>query len=129
MRVWLLQVRNMIIKLLIPIAVFVITLVVIHCIGLWYSPDLHLYPAITRCRCCNCRIWAWQNYERREFNVKAENPDHIAVSVGMSGLVHCSCKEIPETTVKITSNSISIPTLGAKEAIGVSIPIRESVKK
>jgi len=115
----------MIIKISILVVIFVVTLVGIHCVGLWFSPDLHLYPAITRCRCCNRRIWVWQSYERRNFNVKTENPENINVVVGMSGLVHCGCKEIPETTVTITSRSISTSVLEAKEAIDVSIPVKE----
>lgn len=85
-------------------------------------PDLHCFPAVTRCRLCGDRVWAWQSYERRDYNVKADNPKHLPMVVEMSGLVHCSCEGIPEATATITSNGVKTPFLGAKETMGITVP-------
>ncbi len=88
---------------------------------LWLNPDLHTYPAITRCRLCGDRIWVWQSYERRDYKVTTENVEHLPMMVEMSGLVHCDCKGTPEARAKITSKGVSTPVLGAKETMSVSI--------
>jgi len=102
----------------------VISLVVLSANGLilYLNPDMHVYPAVTRCRLCGDRVWAWQNYERRDYKVKAENLEHLPMTVEMSGLVHCSCKGTPEATAKITSKGVSTPVLGAKEIMGITVP-------
>jgi hypothetical protein len=102
----------------------VISLVVLLANGLilWINPDMHCYPAVTRCRLCGDRVWSWQSYERRDYKVKADNPEHVQMTVEMSGLVHCGCEGIPEATAKITSKGVSTPTLGAKETMGITVP-------
>lgn len=89
---------------------------------LWMMPDLHCYPAVTRCRLCGDRVWSWQSYERRDYKVTVDNPDHVSMGVEMSGLVHCSCKGTPEATAKITSKGVTTPFLGAKETMGITVP-------
>jgi hypothetical protein len=102
----------------------VISLVVLAANGviLYLNPDMHCYPAVTRCRLCGDRVWAWQSYDRRDYKVTVDNPDHVLMGVEMSGLVHCSCKGIPEATAKITSKGVSTPVLGAKETMGITVP-------
>ena len=70
---------------------------------LYRDPDLSIWPAVTRCRICEHRIWVWQNYEERSFSIKLNNPDHLMMSVGMGGLVHKNCTGTPdagEVTIK-----------------------------
>jgi hypothetical protein len=50
------------------------------------------WPAVTQCRICNKTVWAWQNYERREFTV---NNTGNFIEMSASGLVHKHCKGNP----------------------------------
>lgn len=69
---------------------------------LHYDQDIHVWPAVTRCRICEQRVWIWQAYERRNFTVELDNKDHIAASLSMNGIVHASCEGSPRVPVKIT---------------------------
>jgi len=89
---------------------------------LWFNPDIHCLPAISRCRLCGHRIWAWQSYERRNYKVTTDNPEHLPMIVEMTGLVHCDCKGTPETKAKVTTKGVAIPELGTKETMAVSVP-------
>jgi hypothetical protein len=97
-------------------------IVMTNVVFLIVMPDLHCYPAVTRCRLCGDRVWTWQSYERRDYKVKADNPEHLSMTVEMSGLVHCDCEGTPEATAKITSKGVSTPVLGAKEIMGITVP-------
>lgn len=70
-------------------------------IPLLADPKFCGFPAVTICRICDHRVWAWQNYERRNFAVAFDNPDGIAAHVGMSGIVHRTCKGTPKVEIGI----------------------------
>jgi len=52
----------------------------------------HLWPAINRCRICEKRIFAWQKYQWREFNVLLYNPQKFPIKISASGIVHYHCE-------------------------------------
>lgn len=55
--------------------------------------DFYGFPAKTQCRICSKTVWAWQDYERREFIV--ENTGNFSAIASASGLVHNHCKGNP----------------------------------
>jgi hypothetical protein len=122
--------RIYVIKFLILAVCILVGIVIGKAALLWFDPNWHGYPAITRCEICGKRIWAWQDYERRQFKVHLDNPTGCCVSVRMSGLVHCNCQGIVEREVKIwdiVNNAIRVTTsqLGVKELIEVDMPVEE----
>lgn len=75
----------------------------------WLAVDKDYYgwPAVTKCRICDKTVWEWQAYDRRQIPVQLENKRSdegtlgLAVSCGMTGLMHTSCKGLPQA-VKVT---------------------------
>ncbi len=98
----------------------VIVVVCTRSLLLWYRPDLHVFPSITRCRLCNKRIWIWQSYERREFKIQPMNPENVPLVIKMSGLVHCKCKGLPECKVIVTPNGVSTSSIDVEENLDVT---------
>ena len=59
--------------------------------------DYHGWPAVTRCGICDHRVWIWQDYERREWKPKIDNPQGLAVNfTTMSSLLHTGCEGTPK---------------------------------
>lgn len=69
----------------------------------WLAVDKDYYgwPAVTKCRICDKTVWVWQSYDRRPIPVQLENEQGLAVSCGMTGLMHVKCKGLPQA-VKVT---------------------------
>lgn len=63
------------------------------------NPGSHPWPAVTRCRLCEQRVYIWQKHERRAYNVDFNNPDRIAAAVSSSGIVHKSCQGTPSIKI------------------------------
>ena len=63
--------------------------------------DYYHWPKLTKCPICEQKIWAWHDYERRQYPVSFENnvdddsPIRI-ISVTKSSLFHKNCKGLPE---------------------------------
>lgn len=79
-------------------------------VHLWWvarDKDYYGWPAVTKCRICDKTVWEWQAYDRRQIPVQLENKRSdegtlgLAVSCGMTGLMHTSCKGLPQA-VKVT---------------------------
>ena len=71
---------------------------------LWWvmtDKDFYGWPAVTKCRICDKTVWEWQSYSRRPIPVELDNAQGVAVSCGMTGLMHDSCKGLPQA-VKVT---------------------------
>lgn len=60
------------------------------------KPDYFPWPAVTRCRICEKRVYVWQKQERRAFNVILDNPQRVACGMSASGIVHTGCKGHPD---------------------------------
>ncbi|PIT88391.1 MAG: hypothetical protein COU29_01215 [Candidatus Magasanikbacteria bacterium CG10_big_fil_rev_8_21_14_0_10_36_32] len=82
------------------LAIFIMVLV-INLIFMHHDQNIHLWPAVTSCRLCEKRIWVWQPHEYREYKLKTDNPDNIAIWCGMSGIVHKNCHGTPEVLISI----------------------------
>jgi hypothetical protein len=65
------------------------------------DPHLHFWPSVTRCQICDKRVFVWQRKERRQFKLKTDNPNNLAVSCKASGVVHKNCKGNPTFEVSI----------------------------
>ncbi len=88
--------------LLIPVIILCIWLG-LNVQAMLVESGLHLWPSITSCRFCEKRIFVWQLHERRNFRVNLDNPNNLAVSVGMSGIIHKNCPGVPNTSVSVNS--------------------------
>ncbi len=58
------------------------------------NPDLHVWPAISRCELCGKRIFAWQKFEYRDYNVQIKSQAYCRIEA--RGLVHMLCEGIPK---------------------------------
>ena len=86
------------------VAIIVIILLgclIINLVFMRRDPHIHLWPAVTSCRLCDKRIWVWQGHEYRQYKVKTDNPDGVAISCGMGGIVHKRCKGTPEVEIGV----------------------------
>lgn len=72
------------------IVLFVVPFAVIG-LHLALDEDWHGFPAVTRCRGCDKRIWEWQQYERRESKPTHASGDVLFVTARMSSLYHVEC--------------------------------------
>lgn len=78
------------------LTLILLSTVIVDIVRMIKDPNFHSWPAVTRCRICDKRVFVWQRRERRAFNVSLDNPDKIATLVGASGIVHKKCKGNPE---------------------------------
>ena len=75
---------------------------------IWTDPCFHPWPAVTRCRLCGHRVFAWQRYSRRPYGVRLGNPDGLAVSmISASGLVHDGCEGVPTLDVSVSRDGLN----------------------
>jgi len=58
------------------------------------NPDLHAWPAISRCELCGKRIFAWQKYEYRDYEVQIKSQAYYRIEA--RDLVHMHCGGIPK---------------------------------
>lgn len=70
---------------------------------MYRNPDTHSWPAVTRCRLCDKRIFVWQRYERRAARMEADDPGRVLFSVSGSSLVHTKCRGNPVMHVSVSS--------------------------
>lgn len=80
-------------------------LVIAATVAMKRDPDLHIWPAVTRCRVCEKRVFIWQAQEFRPYLVRLDNPDMIPeemlVKISASGIVHKGCRGTPNVTVTV----------------------------
>jgi len=71
------------------------------CMHRW--PEIHIWPAVNRCRICRKRVFVWQQREMAKYSVLLDNPHGWQGEIEVWGLVHCSCigKGLPAIMYKI----------------------------
>jgi hypothetical protein len=75
---------------------------------MWKKPNLHLWPSVTRCNCCNKRVFVWQKKVQKVFPLKVEGDNLGGLIQGtLIGIVHARCKHteptnLPSITRKVT---------------------------
>ena len=78
-----------------------IILITVNALRMRKDPLFHPFPAVTRCRICEKRVFVWQRRERRAYKMALDNPDRLAVTTGASGIVHKHCQGNPVFSLSI----------------------------
>jgi hypothetical protein len=114
---------------LIP-GLMVLWLILHTCWSLYFRPDYNAWPAITRCRQCEERIWAWQSHQEVDYQTTCHDPDDLGLVGVVHGLVHENCVEPPIlfafTFRENGSGQVRLEglTLRPKEGVRITIPLK-----
>ena len=81
----------------IAVAIILAGFTILSILELRRDPDYCGFPALTRCRLCENRVYVWQRRERREWSheVICNVPPPFAPRVYLSAIVHAGCKGTP----------------------------------
>ena len=67
----------------------------------FHNSDYCGWPAVTSCPLCEKRVGVWQKHERREYEVKLDNPCNLWIECSASGIVHSVCEGVPIRNIRI----------------------------
>ncbi|MFC1629851.1 hypothetical protein ACFL11_01380 [Patescibacteria group bacterium] len=79
----------------------ILALTLVYFLIVFSIPELYIWPRINNCPICNKDVFAWQEQERRTYNLILSNNIRYPGWISACGIVHKFCFGMPSVRINI----------------------------